>query len=942
MANPSATERPTMANTANQYIREVLHTSQAPPNIAVRYFYTSPLAIDDPLSPLPPPLAASSTSRRQPPRPFSEYDNGAISETWLGLRKKILKHNEEYGEKRKSDVPGTPTLAAVARLKRKRGESASSDDAFKTSQGRDIPSTRSPIRTQYSSSHDAVRDYTPDASGEMKRISLSTSLRALGSTDTGDTSPLLGPTTTGTPFIRAPSRSNLAQKRTSVSVEGRTRPQPLGLDSYKWDEDMESALSGGGKSNIYDRRPPKPAGPSAKVPVGVSRLHHVVMDEDSIRMEPIYWAPVNDIATVIRGTWFYKDTMMPVEIEVANMLEAGYLDLQPWTRTWTDELNSAVEVGALGEMKILHKLWPDKPPKVDSRPATSTQMQTGMVQNTLPEAEDDPEQERQDIVEVACDLIDISTGPDGPDNKAAGDMEYGHEGRKNLYRKAGIIYANEKDAYLLRPSLQPSNYYGRRPLANYIRKGRSIGIPVVRGFDQAIWDKLHPPKKTPMAIRAQEGVSTAQAGEHPLRRQRSDPALALSERPQVTDLVLVIHGIGQKLSERMETFHFTHAMNAFRREVNVELGTPSVKRHLRKDMGGIMVLPVNWRLRVSLEDEASGDTRAEDPGTNNFSLKDITPETLPQVRGVISDVMLDIPYYLSPDHNPKMVSACIHEANRIYHLWCLNNPGFSEWGRVHLIAHSLGSVMAIDILSQQPSQVSPEYAAPSFPEDKLPRNHFIFDTKSLFVCGSPSGFFLLLKRASLLPRRDREKPGADAYDYAMPGVAGDQGTYGCVAVDNVYNIINPYDPVAYRLNAAVDTAYSEMLRPGIVPSANTSWFAFANPFRKTADSPDVAVSFKPATARLPSNVELETHNFTREEIAEKRAYLLNDNGQIDYFMKYGGGPLEIQYLTMIGAHSSYWINRDFVRMIVLEVGRGFGKEGTLLAMRAQKKKMRIT
>jgi hypothetical protein len=42
----------------------------------------------------------------------------------------------------------------------------------------------------------------------------------------------------------------------------------------------------------------------------------------------------------------------------------------------------------------------------------------------------------------------------------------------------------------------------------------------------------------------------------------------------------------------METFHFTHAMNGFRREVNVELGTPDVKRHLRQNMGGMMVLPV--------------------------------------------------------------------------------------------------------------------------------------------------------------------------------------------------------------------------------------------------------------------------------------------------------------------------------------------------------------
>jgi hypothetical protein len=246
-------------------------------------------------------------------------------------------------------------------------------------------------------------------------------------------------------------------------------------------------------------------------------------------------------------------------------------------------------------MKILHRLWPDRPPKPDeSRPSTSQQMQTmGMVQSTMAQEDEDPEQERRDIVENVCDLIDISTGPDGPDNKAVGDPEYGYNGQKHTYLKAGVIYATDSDAYILKPALQPSEYYGRRPLANYIRKGRSIGIPVVRGFDQAKWDRLHPSKNTPKAQAAREGVSTSQGGVPPNRRQKSDPDLALSERPKVTDLVLVIHGIGQKLSERMETFHFTHAMNGFRREVNVELGTPDVKRHLRKDMGGIMVLPVS-------------------------------------------------------------------------------------------------------------------------------------------------------------------------------------------------------------------------------------------------------------------------------------------------------------------------------------------------------------
>ena len=249
--------------------------------------------------------------------------------------------------------------------------------------------------------------------------------------------------------------------------------------------------------------------------------------------------------------------------------------------------------------------------------------------------------------------------------------------------------------------------------------------------------------------------------------------------------------------------------------------------------------------------------------------------------------------------------------------------------------------MAFDILSNQPTHVDRRFGDPSVPESELPTDHFLFDTSSLFTCGSPVGFFLLLKRAELLPRREQQKPGADENVSSTPGVAGEQGEFGCLAVDNIYNVINGYDPVAYRLNAAFDAAYSDSLKPAFLPSANKSWARISNPFAR-GGPPDVAtMGLKPPVPRLPSNVELETHNFTREEIAEERAYLLNDNGQVDYFMRYGGGPLEIQYLTMLGAHSSYWLSRDFVRFVVMEVGRRPGRDGTLPAMRAQKKKKQV-
>ena len=41
---------------------------------------------------------------------------------------------------------------------------------------------------------------------------------------------------------------------------------------------------------------------------------------------------------------------------------------------------------------------------------------------------------------------------------------------------------------------------------------------------------------------------------------------------------------------------------------------------------------------------------------------------------------------------------------------------------------------------------------------------------------------------------------------------------------------------------------------------------------------------------------------------------------------------------MLGAHSSYWTSRDFVRMIVIETGRVPGKESTLISMRPVKRR----
>lgn len=732
------------------------------------------------------------------------------------------------------------------------------------------------------------------------------SLLAPGNPDTG---------TTGSPFARVPARESSTGPSSrpptpSSAVQG-------GLDEESASEDHSGRYPGAShrpgdvttsslhahkcKAHKYDKA-------IADVPVGISRLHLVKLP--ALQMMPIYWSPVHDIAAVTRATWFYKDTMYPVEVAVANQLEIGYRELRPWSQTWSDELNSAIEVGAAGEEKISHRLWPKE-----------TEQQAGGAQDSnqyfMPT---DP------LCAARCfggAIAAIGTvDPNSPDEKTSEAVV-----APKRFPNSHVIYKDSQNAFILKPSLQPSDYYGRRPLAK-IKRGTPIGLHVVRGFDWRAWNKLHPGKKTTSARKAEEVIpvtGNADAGQ----RTACPACREQEERPRVTDLVLVIHGIGQKLSERVESFHFTHAINAFRRSVNIELGNEAVRNVLRDDLGGIMVLPVNWRSNLSF-----------DPKVSDFSLKDITPETIPAVRSVISEVVMDVPYYMS-SHRAAMNEALVTEANRVYRLWCRNNPDFHTAGRVHVIAHSLGSAMAMDVLSKQPTM--PRHF--DMHSKKIPMKHFDFDTKNLFFAGSPAGLFLLLDKSQLVPRRGRNKPGTDQADDIGPNVTAEAGVFGCLAVDNLYNVIHQNDPIACRLNATVDSLYASSLKNAHIPSATTGWLgAIGNAMRAITPGaatvhPGLGVGqvAKPPVARLPSQLEMEVHDFTREEIAEKKFYLLNDNGQIDYFLSSGGGPLEIQYLNMLSAHSSYWVSPDFVRMLVIEVGRKPGRSNCLPNMKVVKK-----
>lgn len=118
-------------------------------------------------------------------------------------------------------------------------------------------------------------------------------------------------------------------------------------------------------------------------------------------------------------------------------------------------------------------------------------------------------------------------------------------------------------------------------------------------------------------------------------------------------------------------------------------------------------------------------------------LNDITLDSVPAVRNLISDLAMDVLLYQSAycEHISTIVK---QECNRILKLFKQRNPTFN--GSVSLCGHSLGSAILFDILCQQPS------TPPTPGERRMDREGsqdilLDFDCEELFCLGSPVALF---------------------------------------------------------------------------------------------------------------------------------------------------------------------------------------------------------
>lgn len=272
----------------------------------------------------------------------------------------------------------------------------------------------------------------------------------------------------------------------------------------------------------------------------IQRLGYRQVLTEFTQMGPIYWDPVHDVSSVMRGTWFYKDSMMPIESELANRIEEGYEYIRPWTPEYSDELNSCMEVGPEAELKVLHRLWQDSSLANQARPNTGESSRSLLKTATN---ELGPKEQRLQQAIVVAGMTE---------NRAAGVLD-GFTSSHTELADASIIYANGRDAQILRANQIPSVSRGRKPLGN-IRKGKAVGIRIVRGFDMKAWETLHPPStKTAAVVQAKKvAQEIKKAGTiSPVEPISCIACESADERPKPTDLVLVIHGWVSTVSMRI-------------------------------------------------------------------------------------------------------------------------------------------------------------------------------------------------------------------------------------------------------------------------------------------------------------------------------------------------------------------------------------------------------
>ena len=375
-------------------------------------------------------------------------------------------------------------------------------------------------------------------------------------------------------------------------------------------------------------------------------------------------------------------------------------------------------------------------------------------------------------------------------------------------------------------------------IASVIRKLVSIGgSKIVRGFDSKKKDNKDTKNKKETLQEAHKQTLDMKSKDRTKSESKiSGPESLTAATSKVTNarpidhLVICIHGIGQKLGQRIESVNFAQDISVFRKllsEVYVQsedlqeqsknyiIAKQGATSHLAKSKmldsfssaeakadlqtnHRVQVIPLIWRHDIQF-----GMTRKDVEkwyDDEEVSLEDLTVDGVLPLRNIIADVALDVLLYYQPKYHSQIINATTKQLNKLYNKFCERNPEFAKNPRVSLIGHSLGSAIGFDIVCAQDS------SAKNSNSDPKPKYELDFDVDVFFGVGSPVGMFQLLKGNRIISRQDPDYQAGISKNRMAP------------KVQDYYNIFHPSDPVAYRVDPLVHRDAAS-LTPNLVPFA---------------------------------------------------------------------------------------------------------------------------
>ncbi|XP_064621214.1 phospholipase DDHD1-like isoform X2 [Lineus longissimus] len=442
--------------------------------------------------------------------------------------------------------------------------------------------------------------------------------------------------------------------------------------------------------------------------------------------------------------------------------------------------------------------------------------------------------------------------------------------------------------------------------------------------------------------------------------------------PDITHLVFVIHGIGQK----METGSIIKSCADLRESV-AKMKSKYFSR-VEESNQRAEFLPVEWRSTLKLD----GDT-----------VDSITPSKVRGLRTILNSSAMDILYYTSPLYRSEITHGLQTELNRLYSMFCARHPYFeANRGKVSIVAHSLGCVITYDIImGWNPIQLYDQYVANvieeqcsqadgasgliselekarkrvselevellslaerqhlkvptlKFREGNFPNNvksgplwRVLPKLENFFCLGSPLAVFLALR--GVRPK------GNGTQDHILP-------RHIC---NRLFNIYHPADPVAYRLEplilkhyatvlplkchrceASKQESYQNMKAEAYAPFApkekekkkeeknnNTSeprsakdkignvWARFSRRQSDdlTAEMERIESSAKEIEDRLMEKAKAEAERTPSPEV---------DHTDLEFRLDYQlqEGSLENSYISVLTSHTSYWQNTDVALFIL--------------------------